>query len=364
MILGGNGLIGSALSNKLSLDGCEVLSIDKHKSGSENSNITFITMDIFNHCTFNKLIYKYRPEKIINCVNVATIFSRKISLGYEELINFYLTLYKSLANLSASVHYIQIGTTGSGGLGINIPFTHGDKIESLPIINKAAFAGISTSMLLLLSRSFNKPITISEIKPGLAIFDSKINQQVFDSSNLILLNGGESGSYTYNELALLTSYMGFTTSEYIIKKVISVINGEQIDKTISSFDIIYNLNKTIIKSDQEDDRLKNNLLSSMQKAQGQKFIIATGNLGPPSITADLLLAYIAVNCEVDSEESFKQEIITNKSIKGTLNYIKHSNMKLFWELKEHLFYKNYLKVKKYQDNYSEPWELIHVKLSN
>lgn len=360
VILGGRGLIGSQLASELAKD-YQVTIVDK-KVNNETGNIQTITADVLVHNQLAKIVNQVNPSVIINAINLATIFSHDPQKGYQAFIRFYLDLYESLKSLKGKALYLHLGTTGSGGLGFNIPFTHGEDIESLPILNKAAFAGISSSMLTLISRSFNDHIRIAEIKPGLAVFKSKIDEHVSNGSKLITLDGGESGIYTYNELALLTNFMGFTTVDRLTKKIIRVIDNKKNLSRNCRYDIIENFNNAIIAPTLEDYRTKKRILKKMLQLSGKDYIIATGNLGPHTITRDLILAFVIIHNTKLSKQELNSYLCGQKTIQSTLHYIEKNNRNLFEYVTKECNYTNYSELVKNYKHYSRPWEVVASKL--
>ena len=64
--------------------------------------------------------------------------------------------------------YVKIGTSGTGGMGLNIPYTHSEEKPSRVLLSKSALAGAHTLLLFLMARTPGGPIT-KEIKPAAAI---------------------------------------------------------------------------------------------------------------------------------------------------------------------------------------------------
>lgn len=365
LLLGGAGLIAGNLAKHVSeMAGYEVYCVDIVQRGnSDLKNITFLKANVLQKDAITTIIAELQPSIIINGINVATIFSIHPQKGYVDLVNFYINLYKGLLSLTHPFHYIQLGTTGSGGLGLNIPFTHGDKIEHLPIIHKAAFAGITTSMLTLLSRSLSQDAKISEIKPGLSIFADTITTVPVGHGKAVLLNGGESGDYTYNELALLTSFMGFTTVGKIVDKVLGIISDRGKHETIVAHDTISAMNAVIISSEQDDFDQRNHMLEEMVTQQGREYVIATGNLGPPSITRDLMLSYLKVNPEVLEQWGFEQAFSHDPSLKATMAYIRHHDRKLYKYLQKECNHEAFAALGSfYITGMFHPWQVVRAKL--
>ena len=63
---------------------------------------------------------------------------------------------------------MKIGTSGTGGMGLNIPYTHSEEKPSRVLLSKSALAGAHTLLLFLMARTPDGPIT-KEIKPAAAI---------------------------------------------------------------------------------------------------------------------------------------------------------------------------------------------------
>ena len=64
--------------------------------------------------------------------------------------------------------YLKIGTAGTGGMGLNIPFTHSEERPSRMLLAKSGVAGAHTLLLYLMARTPGAP-AVKEIKPTAAI---------------------------------------------------------------------------------------------------------------------------------------------------------------------------------------------------
>ena len=215
------------------------------------------------------------------------------------------------------------------GLGFNIPFTHGEATAELPIIHKAAFSGIITSLLVLLSRSFEKgAVRVSEVKPGLAVFSYTVVRETSpDNGSCVTLDGGESGAYTYQELALLTQWMGFTNVKQVADRIMNVINDDPREHRVAAHDITSALNASIIAQDEIDEKTKATTLEKMRAADRDttdgSVVIASGNLGPAEITADLILGRALI---VGGE--LGPTLQNDPAIRATLTYLTNTKPKL------------------------------------
>lgn len=75
-----------------------------------------------------------------------------LSLSIPQLVRHVQILWEALI-ASDTQMYIKVGTTGTGGMGLNIPYTHGEERPSRMLLSKSALAGAHTLLLLLASRS-------------------------------------------------------------------------------------------------------------------------------------------------------------------------------------------------------------------
>lgn len=366
LVLGGAGSVGRKI--------CEIGLQKNHQVDAADikplnlDGVNHSQTDILDFDNLKKVAEESAPDIIINCLNLATIFSRGSADRLQDLINFHIGLYKIFLS-HKNIHYIQVGTTGTGGMGINAPFSHGEDLSKLPLFFKASFAGACTSLLTLLSRSFGENGTdhrVSEVKPGLAIFQDDYKKQDINGCVLVTTDGGENGNYTYNELAILTAFMGFTTAQKIAEKVFSVIREEMEEKRSSSYDVIEVLNQTIVSQDEEDLKIRDSLLKKMEDASSGESIIATGNLGPPSLTRDLILGSIILEDNCQDESGFRKAFAGSESCKQTLAYVSSINKDLGDYLKGECNYKNYSELQRHVGNnhLTHAWELVAEKLSS
>ena len=107
-----------------------------------------------------------------------------------QLIRHVQILWRSLNDAKVKT-YLKIGTTGTGGMGLNIPYTHSEDKPSRVLLAKSAMAGAHSMLLFLLGRTApdtdeeklwggdrnikQRPTIIKEIKPAAAIAWKKID---------------------------------------------------------------------------------------------------------------------------------------------------------------------------------------------
>ncbi|HEU0014050.1 MAG TPA: hypothetical protein VFQ45_10225, partial [Longimicrobium sp.] len=140
------------------------------------------------------LVLRYRPGIVVDCVNTATGFAYqnifKSAAGLREaaargpvdretvekhlaaitlphLIHHVWVALNSMMAVGTRV-YVKIGTAGTGGMGLNIPFTHSEDRPSRQLLAKSAVAGAHTLLLYLMARTPGAP-AVKEIKPTAAI---------------------------------------------------------------------------------------------------------------------------------------------------------------------------------------------------
>jgi NAD(P)-dependent dehydrogenase (short-subunit alcohol dehydrogenase family) len=153
-----------------------------------------LSEDILGRSFFFQLLQRHRPDVVVDCVNTATAFAyqdafasaralRQASLGggadlalverhllsepMPQLIRHTQLAIEGMRR-SGTRAYVKIGTSGTGGMGFNIPYTHSEERPSRTLMTKSAMAGAQTLLLYLLGRTPGAPATV-EIKPTAAI---------------------------------------------------------------------------------------------------------------------------------------------------------------------------------------------------
>lgn len=148
-----------------------------------------------------RLLADHGPDVVIDCINTATAFAyqdvfysvRRIqqavadvdagtadaealrdvvedhltTLSLPQLIRHVQILREGLA-AAGTTAYLKVGTTGTGGMGLNIPYTHSEERPSRVLLSKSSIAGAHSMLLYLLARTPGAPI-VKEIKPAAAI---------------------------------------------------------------------------------------------------------------------------------------------------------------------------------------------------
>jgi hypothetical protein len=211
--------------------------------------------------------------------------------------------------------YLKIGTTGTEGMGLNIPFTHGEEQPSRLLLSKAAVAGAHTLLLFLLNRTPGGPI-VKELKPAALIGWKEIGNgrilrggasiplydcppeegyrlvqgQSFSFKNLkkkkglrleekelegTFIDTGENGLLSLDEFRIVTALglMEYMTPGEVAQTALHEIKG-----TTTSKDVIASLSGAIMGSTYRAGFLRQRAIAELKRLGGAG--IAYGFLGP------------------------------------------------------------------------------------
>ncbi len=314
--------------------------------------------DLFYRSTIYHLFKKHKPDIVIDCINSATaiayqdIFqsSRNVvqnitkarksgdpeplieaserllcTLYMPQLIRHIQILYRAFKEFNTKI-YTKIGTSGSGGMGFNIPYTHSEERPSQVLLGKTAVAGAHTLLLFMLGRTPDSAI-IKEIKPTAAIAWKKIDygeirkrgvpiklvdcppdEAVPLEGNLHLkgenygkkLNGtlknvyidtGENGTFSLGEFEAISTpgQMEFVTPEEIADAVIYEIRGGN-----TGYDVINSLDNSVLPPTYRAGYMFEQAmvrLSELEKKHNTQSV-AFEILGPPRLSKLLYEAHL------------------------------------------------------------------------
>ncbi|HEX7051648.1 MAG TPA: hypothetical protein VF188_15695 [Longimicrobiales bacterium] len=242
--------------------------------------------DAVERSAFGALLLRHRPEIIVDCINTATVFAYQnvfdgaaklraaaaegaadaaaverhlTTLYLPQLIRHVQTALEGMKRVGTSI-YVKIGTAGTGGMGLNIPFTHSEERPSRMLLAKSGVAGAHTLLLYLMARTAGAP-AVKEIKPTAAISWKRIGYgeirrggrpiERFDAVRPVALDeafgpgaadafapaggnlegayldAGENGLFSLSEFETLTALglMEFITPEEIAQNVEREIRG-------------------------------------------------------------------------------------------------------------------------------------------
>lgn len=317
-----------------------------------------LTEEVLHRSSIYQLISTYNPEIIIDCINSATAIAyqdlfqgardvlrqlrkakteserkslllateRLISTLYvPQLIRHVQLLYRSMNTCGTKI-YIKIGTSGTGGMGLNIPYTHSEERPSSVLLSKSAVAGAHTMLLFLMGRTPDAPIT-KEIKPTAAIAWKKIGygeikqrgktielvdcppskaiplrgflqirmenvaQPLNKPLKSIYIDTGENGIFSRGEFEAIATpgQMEFVTPEEIAENVIYEIKGGN-----TGHDIINALDNATLSPTYRAGYLFHSAKEEIARLEKEYGVdsVAFEVLGPPRLSKLLYEAYL------------------------------------------------------------------------
>ena len=290
-----------------------------------------------------------RPDVVIDCVNTATgiaygdIFRsaeevlRQIEGGNVDadaaehlldalymprLIRHIQVMYRGMIDAGTRA-YVKVGTTGTGGMGLNIPYTHSEERPSRVLLSKSALAGAQSMLLFLMARTPGAPIT-KEIKPAAAIAWKKMGYGAIaprgkplqrmearpiplgatfstedpaaarvrdEPYQNVFIDTGENGVFSLEEFALVTSHeqMEFVTPEEIARYLVFEIEGQG-----SGYDIVNALDSAVLGPTYRAGILRHWALERLRELEVEHGVrsVAFEMLGPPRNSKLLFEAHL------------------------------------------------------------------------
>jgi len=367
----------------------EVLSNDVFRNGVVNDIYNELTDDILKNSALYTLIQETKPDLVIDCINTATAIAyqdiyttsktvrkellsdsitnasveRMLASDYiPQLIRHVQIFYRGLLDSKATM-YVKIGTSGTGGMGLNIPYTHSEERPSRVLLSKTAVAGAQTLLLFLMARTPDGPL-VKEIKPTAAIAWKKIAyDKVYrkgkpielidmplqnaheisskfkfvdetgvvskgDDFRSIFIDTGENGIFSKGEWQAISSLgqMEIVTPEEIAIYAVAEISGGN-----SGHDVIHALDGSTLGPTYRGGLLQNVALKKIEKLEKENDVesIAFELLGPPRLSKLLFEANIIkkisgsvknalkMNPETISEKAF-EIISTNAQLRSEM----------------------------------------------
>ena len=304
-----------------------------------------------------KLMRSAKPDIVIDCINSATaiayqdlftvsrnvrqqmkrsatdtaslieVTERLLATQYiPQLIRHVQIMYRSMHEAGTNI-YVKIGTSGTGGMGLNIPYTHSEERPSSVLLSKSAVAGAHTMLLFLMGRTPDSPIT-KEIKPTAAIawkrigygevrkrgkaiplvdcapengiklgraLDLKVSSPVWkekhDTLRSVFIDTGENGTFSRAEFEAISTpgQMEYVTPEEIAESVAFEILGGN-----TGHDIINALDNATLNPTYRAGFLFESAMKEMKalEKKHQTKSIAFEMLGPPKLSKLLYEAHL------------------------------------------------------------------------
>jgi NAD(P)-dependent dehydrogenase (short-subunit alcohol dehydrogenase family) len=248
------------------------------------------------------------------------------SLYLPQLVR-HIQLLAAAMGRTGTEAYIKVGTTGTGGMGFNIPYTHGEEKPSRLLLSKAALAGAQSLLTFLMARTPGALRVVKEVKPAAVIGWREIEYGAIrvggrdiplwdcppedavslqDPSSLAgegafgtptgenlsgtYIHTGENGQFTAGEFTAITSLgqMELVTPEEIARIVVTELTGGNTGR-----DIIAALDGAVMGPSYRGGFLRQaaiTRLRQLEEEHGES--IAFGILGPPRLSKLLFEAYL------------------------------------------------------------------------
>ncbi len=237
-----------------------------------------------------------------------------LSQSLPQLVRHVQMLHQAMCEAGTRL-YLKIGTTGTGGMGLNIPYTHSEDKPSSRLMTKTAVAFAHTGLMFLMARTPDGPI-VKEIKPGgmvgYADIDSRIIREhghiAYLTTNRIeplgqtlmlqeapdsytqlqelrlpVVDTGENGLFTRGEFEAITArrQMEFITPEEIAREAVLEIRGSNTGK-----DVIAAIDGSVMNPTYRAGTLREQVLTELARLEDQTgtHSVALGQLGPPELS--------------------------------------------------------------------------------
>lgn len=342
------------------LDRSEILNNPEYRNWIIEDTLEDLNAEILERSYLYQIIKKFSPDIIVDCINSATAVAyQDIFRGYyklkgefknfkqektysdsfvtevekilctlyiPQLIRHVQILYEAMRRFKTH-YYVKIGTSGTGGMGFNIPYTHSEEKPSRVLLSKSAVAGAHSLLLFLMARTPDAPIT-KEIKPTAAIAWKKIaygeikkrnepiklhdcmpenaivlkdqldlkgpkNWVSLDNQTLksVFIDTGENGIFSFGEFSAISSsgQMELVTPEEIARNVVYEIKGGN-----TGHDVINALDNATMGPTYRAGLLRHAALKKMVTLMEEHKCdsIAFELLGPPRLSKLLYEAYL------------------------------------------------------------------------
>lgn len=249
------------------------------------------------------------------------------SLYVPQLVRHVQILFEAMVRAGTRA-YVKVGTSGTGGMGFNIPYTHGEERPSRVLLSKSAVAGAQSMLTFLMARTPGAPPVVKEIKPTTAIAWKEIGvgpirgggrefplhdcppesaYPLEDPETLrprgefgkatgerlesVYIDTGENGLFAVGEFAALTSLgqMEFVTPEEIAANVVAEIRGGSTGK-----DVVGALDAAVMGPSYRAGLMREAALTRLRQLEQEHEIdsVAFEMLGPPRLSKLLFEGYL------------------------------------------------------------------------
>ncbi len=312
-----------------------------------------------------QLIQQYRPNVVVDCINSATAISYQdveslskqshdlleqlrqvvdhqdlealatlgrdieqnvsallISQTLPQLIRHVQLIHRAMTEAGTRL-YLKVGTTGTGGMGLNIPYTHSEDRPSFKLMSKTAVAFAHTGLMFLMARTPGGPL-VKELKPAamigyrrvayktvklrglpqmryqsqeqplgerLLLRGDELQYERLDKLHMAGVDTGENGFFARGEFETIThtDQMEFITPEEIAEQAVLEIKGSN-----TGYDVIAGIDSSLLNPSYRAGVLRQTALDKLARIEEEtgSHSVALGQLGPPELSKLLYEAHL------------------------------------------------------------------------
>lgn len=251
------------------------------------------------------------------------------ALSVPQLVRHIQILYAAMRE-AGTWAYVKVGTSGTGGMGFDVPYTHGEEKPSRLLLSKAALAGAQTLLTFLMARTADAPPMVREIKPTALIGWHEIgfgpirrrgeDFPLFDCAeedavsvrnpvNLspagdfgretegrlegVYIDTGENGVFTADEFAAITTLgqMQLITPEEVARTVVAELSGRNTGR-----DVVAALDGSVSGPTYRAGYLRQAAMTRLRQLESEHGqAVAFEILGPPRLSKLLYEAHLLIS---------------------------------------------------------------------
>src|SRR5216117_533665 len=331
------------------LDVSTVMASAEHRALLLGDLLGDLTEQVLERNLLFQLLLRYTPDAVVDSINTATAFAYQdifqsarelldqakhgtanqaaveqhlLKLTMPQLIRHAQIITEGLRRAGTKA-YVKIGTSGTGGMGFNIPYTHSEERPSRTLLTKSAVAGAHSMLLFLLGRTPDAPATV-EVKPTATIAWREVAygpvrrkgkpiplvdcdapvpiedafkagarhwRELGQSLNGVYIDVGENGLFARDEFETVTALgqMEFITPEEVADYVMLELQGRPTGK-----DIVAALDASTAGPTYRAAMLRGYALDHLRALERRSKTrgVAYEMLGPPRLTKLLFESYL------------------------------------------------------------------------
>ena len=331
------------------LDLAAILASSEHRALVLGDLFGDLTEAVLERNLLFQLLVRYKPQAVVDSINTATAFAYQdifhsaralleqshdggvdratieqhlLRLPMPQLVRHAQIITEALRRAGTQT-YVKIGTSGTGGMGFNIPYTHSEERPSATLLAKSAVAGAHSMLLFLMGRTPDAPVTV-EIKPtasiawrevahgpvrrkgrSIALVDCEQPVRIRDAFQPaarpwrdlgrpldgVYIDLGENGLFARDEFETVTALgqMEFITPEEVADYVMLELQGRPTGK-----DIVAALDASTAGPTYRAGVLRRNAIGRLRALEEDHHTrgVAYEMLGPPRLTKLLYEAYL------------------------------------------------------------------------